>query len=644
MQKFYSLASDEKAWAKDNNIEINSEYVDEETYRKIMKGMNKPMPEEEKQPSYYELNEGIGVSEDKPKEAKTNEEEKPAAEDEKTEEKKKPEEENKQETALALVVSEIGAEQNKEKQEENQSESEKPTLRTENTAIALYSIDKALDFFEKYAEEKGFTFARDPIDDAAAGSFVDADNNEQGRVSVKENNAASDIKGIDALVRYAKETGYDNITLGECSPEYAEEMKKACEKYGIKLMGKNDEDIENTQTDEQHDEEPYNRAEPIALPSGDTNSEQLEEIQGEEPKEQLAEPITVEEAQQKPEENLRVETKEDENGQKLENFYDSEDHLVQTKWYDGEKLLIDAKFKDEEIIWQEDYEYEGDKLIKRTETKVDENGDKTIDEYNPEGKLTYTELYDGDKLVTEAAYEDEKLTWKNDYEYEGDKLVKRTETKIGENGDKTIDEYEDGFKHIWQERRDAQDNLLSETVFDGDKVTQQKDYTKGEPKEAADNKDKENSEPEAKEGIPYKVAEFNLKQYLRKAQENPHEFNKELKGLEDKYAANSKDEAVFERILLHQYAKTFVNNPDDKELPKMETALKMYGIDSITIDPKKSDGEVKFTTKDFGSRSESERAEIGMVNDEYKLDLGTKLADREIKAEEYAQKRGGRGQ
>ena len=324
MAQYHFLTNPEKAWVKKYMPEVTDEVVDEETYNKIAEGMKKGQEDntntEQDKESDNKENKTSSASDTSQTEEKI------------TEEEKQPEEENKQETALALVVSQMGAEQN---QEEKQPDSEKPAVRSENTAITLYSVDKALGFFERYAEEKGYTFNRDPIDDAVAGSFKDADKNEQGRISVKDNNASSDIKGIDALVQYAKEAGYDNITLGECSPEYAEEMKKACEKYGIKLMGRDNENIEqNIQKNENQNVEPDNQVAAIALPAGKEKNNQ-EEI---EQSEQTAIPLSSGNSEEKTPE-ITVEE-----GRSKEPTYKTHSQIAEVKL---QRYLAEAKEKPE---------------------------------------------------------------------------------------------------------------------------------------------------------------------------------------------------------------------------------------------------------------------------------------------------------
>ena len=187
---------------------------------------------------------------------------------------------NKELTVVEIDAQEKQQSQNQEQQPENTNENAQETA---TSSIALYNSEFALGFFKRYAEVQGWDFNHDPIVDGVAGDFTDANDAKKGRVSVKDDNAASDIKGIEALVLYAQQSGYESITLGACSEEYAAEMKRICEENNMTLVFKNRANAEQNRTDEQEEKA-------IPLPDGS------ERLRQENTQEQANEPITVEES------------------------------------------------------------------------------------------------------------------------------------------------------------------------------------------------------------------------------------------------------------------------------------------------------------------------------------------------------------
>lgn len=150
-------------------------------------------------------------------------------------------------------------EENKGQQEDPQPEQEEKTFNvseikddvenTYETSIVPYDREAAVDFFTQYAKDRDWTFNQDVSSSCVSGDFTDENGEGQGRVRVKDDDAASDIKGIEALVLYAQKCEYESITLGKCSEAYAAEMKRICEEHGMTLIIK--EEVEQSHEDEQ---------------------------------------------------------------------------------------------------------------------------------------------------------------------------------------------------------------------------------------------------------------------------------------------------------------------------------------------------------------------------------------------------------
>lgn len=119
-----------------------------------------------------------------------------------------------------------------------------------------------------------------------------------------------------------------------------------------------------------------------------------------------------------------------------------------------------------------------------------------------------------------------------------------------------------------------------------------------------------------------KIVQMDLKKYLRDASQSPTRFESELanktknfeKGWYDKLGPAAKEKACAD-ILMQQYAAAFVKGESDEKLQNTEMALKMYGLESITIDPKESEGKVTITTKNFKEREAEEMGQIKICHD-----------------------------
>jgi hypothetical protein len=117
-------------------------------------------------------------------------------------------------------------------------------------------------------------------------------------------------------------------------------------------------------------------------------------------------------------------------------------------------------------------------------------------------------------------------------------------------------------------------------------------------------------------------AQVDLKKYLRDAAKDGETFHAVLEGKAENYKEGLYDdlgpevkEKACADILLRQYAAAFVKGESDEKLQNLEMALKMYGLESISIDPKQSEGKVTITTKNFKEREAEEMAQIKTCHD-----------------------------
>ncbi len=514
----------------------------------------------------------------------------------------------KKESNTSLIVSESGynTEQQNDKNQETPTSGTSPLAQNnnrENTAVALYDVDWALGFFRHYAKEKGLTFNRD-MDDSTkvSGDFTDSNGEECGRVSVKDNKATSDIKGIEALVKYAKERGYESITLGSCSDEYAEEMAKVCEALGMKLIGKDGENLE------QKREQNVDNGTPGEISVSSANQDETKNNDELSKQPQLALPPAPEDVSKK--DKLPPETQEviplggeievkEQPKPEQQNTNDADNRYV------PDMSITEQRLKGYKV---------NDEFIEETK-KMRENLANQSEENKP--KEEFRVLLREYAIAAKGEDKNKDAIAKALQYYNIDSIT------FSPNGDvsitqKTFSERTDEEKN---EIKSCHDKLLN-------KETKDKQEEKQKSPKEQNNEELQELRAESFKMAP-KVAKSLLSMYLRSAAENMDDFITDTKKNEEILRKNNNGEVEVSpsQILMRKYAIGVVKE-DAEMTSKALKALQLYGFDNIqyNIKTKREYNDelelveskeyecVDISTKLYSDRTIEEKREIHKAN------------------------------